>query len=465
MPAGALTVRVAGEAYALPAPAVREVLRPVPLTRVPHAPPGLLGLASLRGAVLPVLSLARLLGRDEPAPSPAARVVVAEDPPLGLLVEEVTRLGTGEGAHTIDLPALLARGFGAGHARPSAQVTARPVPSDAPGGSSGEAAEARVALLAFALADQDYALPLESVAGVARLPGRITALPGAEPAMLGAAPYRGGLLPLVSLRALLGLPAAAEAGSRLVVVRIGHLLVGLVVDALRTVLRPPQAALDPVPAVLTRGTGEVRVQAIARLDGDRLVSVLSPGALFDEETTARLLAASRPEAEGAAGLQAEAAERLVVFDLGKERFGLPLTAVEEVVRHPRHLARIPRAPDFVAGAMTLRGAALPVIDLRRRFGGAGTGDPGRVVVVGAEGLRAGLAVDAVSGVLPVADLLPAPEPAGTGAEVFDRVARVERDGRMILVLAPRALLEAAGRDLLAAAGEVDRAGGGAGPAP
>jgi purine-binding chemotaxis protein CheW len=102
--------------------------------------------------------------------------------------------------------------------------------------------------------------------------------------------------------------------------------------------------------------------------------------------------------------------------------------------------------------MNLRGAVLPVIDQRRRFGTEGSQVGGRIVVVTIDGVRAGFAVDAVSEVLPIpaADLSPAPELAAGGTRIFDRVARVERGGRMILLIDPRALLDAAERDLLAA---------------
>ena len=57
-----LTFRVAGEHLALPASVVVEIIRPPAITRVPLGPPGLAGVANLRGGVLPVVSLRLLLG-------------------------------------------------------------------------------------------------------------------------------------------------------------------------------------------------------------------------------------------------------------------------------------------------------------------------------------------------------------------------------------------------------------------
>ena len=52
----------AGERLALSAAQVMEIVRPPAITRVPHSPPNLLGVANLRGRVLPVVSVGGLLG-------------------------------------------------------------------------------------------------------------------------------------------------------------------------------------------------------------------------------------------------------------------------------------------------------------------------------------------------------------------------------------------------------------------
>ena len=130
-----------------------------------------------------------------------------------------------------------------------------------------------------------------------------------------------------------------------------------------------------------------------------------------------------------------------------------------MVRRPASLTRVPHAPGFVAGVMNLRGRVVPVIEQRRRFAvagdgagaGRGAGRGARVLVVTMDGVQAGFAVDAVSEVLSVtpAELRATPDLAAGAAGLFDRVA-VRSGGRMILLVDPKALLDQAERDLLAA---------------
>lgn len=70
---------------------VREVIVPPPLTRVPGARPWLLGLANVRGSLLPVCDLHRLLGEEHNTLARASRVLVynSDRVPAGFLVDEV----------------------------------------------------------------------------------------------------------------------------------------------------------------------------------------------------------------------------------------------------------------------------------------------------------------------------------------------------------------------------------------
>lgn len=80
------------ERYALPLPAVREVVVPPgALTRVPRAPEAVMGVMNLRGRVVTLISLAQLLGLPRVPHDGEGRVVLLEKRrrALGLWVTDV----------------------------------------------------------------------------------------------------------------------------------------------------------------------------------------------------------------------------------------------------------------------------------------------------------------------------------------------------------------------------------------
>jgi purine-binding chemotaxis protein CheW len=82
---------VGKDQYALPLDAVREVIiAPRHYTRVPRASAEVKGVMTLRGRVVPVVDLAKLLKVDEPPATPG-KIVLLElgRRDLGLLVSEV----------------------------------------------------------------------------------------------------------------------------------------------------------------------------------------------------------------------------------------------------------------------------------------------------------------------------------------------------------------------------------------
>lgn len=113
---------------------------------------------------------------------------------------------------------------------------------------------------------------------------------------------------------------------------------------------------------------------------------------------------------------------LVTFRLGTREYATPLADVREVVRLPE-LADLPGMRPPLAGVLDLRGAALPVLDLRV---GAGPGASGDVLVLetgrfgGAvedrmlDGGQVGVAVDQVRAVVDPLDLPPTGSATGDG---------------------------------------------------
>ncbi|BFR47802.1 chemotaxis protein CheW [Nitratidesulfovibrio sp. HK-II] len=57
----------------------------------------------------------------------------------------------------------------------------------------------------------------------------------------------------------------------------------------------------------------------------------------------------------------------LTFTLGEEVFALDIGTVREVLELTA-ITRIPRTPEFMRGVINLRGRAVPVLELRRKFG-------------------------------------------------------------------------------------------------
>jgi purine-binding chemotaxis protein CheW len=55
------------------------------------------------------------------------------------------------------------------------------------------------------------------------------------------------------------------------------------------------------------------------------------------------------------------------FRLGEEHFTIPVMKIMEILEVPK-ITKVPQAPNFLVGVINLRGAVLPVIDTRIKFG-------------------------------------------------------------------------------------------------
>lgn len=86
-----IEVRIGEQRYAIDIMAVREIRGWTASTPLPHAPPHVLGMINLRGAVLPVVDLGARLGMGVTKADSSAVVVVAHviDRQVGLLVDAV----------------------------------------------------------------------------------------------------------------------------------------------------------------------------------------------------------------------------------------------------------------------------------------------------------------------------------------------------------------------------------------
>jgi len=129
-------------------------------------------------------------------------------------------------------------------------------------------------------------------------------------------------------------------------------------------------------------------------------------------------------------------EEYLSFSLGRERYGMPINKVREIIKLPL-LTFLPRQPSYVGGIFSLRGAIVPVIFLAQRLGLAvgTTGRSTRIVVIEDNDELVGFFVDEVHDVvrLSAAAIEPPPQWKGTShAELIRGVGRAQQT--MIILL-------------------------------
>ena len=120
----------------------------------------------------------------------------------------------------------------------------------------------------------------------------------------------------------------------------------------------------------------------------------------------------------AAQASSQAVHQVLCFTLAGEAYALPILRVREIQAQAA-LTRIPKAPPCMPGVINLRGAIVPILELRERFtlGVAPADARPVIVIVEVQGRTLGIRVDAVSDVvdLEAAAIRPAPELGTQGA--------------------------------------------------
>ena len=124
---------------------------------------------------------------------------------------------------------------------------------------------------------------------------------------------------------------------------------------------------------------------------------------------------------------------LISFCIEDQEFCLDIMAVREI-RGWTAATPLPHSPSYVRGVINLRGAVLPILDLKARLGLGGSEPSARsvIIVVHIGSRLVGLLVDGVSEILAADRATVQPTP-NVGCETVNRFVRgiITQEGRMI----------------------------------
>jgi purine-binding chemotaxis protein CheW len=134
--------------------------------------------------------------------------------------------------------------------------------------------------------------------------------------------------------------------------------------------------------------------------------------------------------------------QLVGFVIGEEEYAIPILAIQEIIK-PFSWTRVPQVPAYVLGVFNLRGAVIPLIDLRAKFGlqTKKQSDETRFIVMRHGDDVAGFVIDRLTMAIRLkkADIGPAPDTLNGDDTIIDGVGK--QADKIITILKVNKLLE------------------------
>jgi len=284
-----VTFTLGRESFGINLKMVEEIIEIPTVTKVPDAPPYVLGVICLRDQVLPLLDFSQMLHAEPAEQQVQGDMVILLSfgrAKLGIVVDgiqEIIRIKeqdilpppqTLSEREAADLEGIVLRADrmvsllkvmdiinGDDQAKIAAMSTSL-IP-DRP--AEALAASHELPLVVFRLGSEAYSLRLHEVREIIMV-GNITPIPRAPSFIEGVLNLRGEVMPVIDLRERFGLPRqAVTTVSRIVITPIGGVSTGLIVDSVEEVKSVDQRRLEDPPRVTAVGANAF-IEKVARVD-------------------------------------------------------------------------------------------------------------------------------------------------------------------------------------------------------
>ncbi|HZG15101.1 MAG TPA: chemotaxis protein CheW [Candidatus Bathyarchaeia archaeon] len=143
-----------------------------------------------------------------------------------------------------------------------------------------------VKVIVFRLQDEEYGVEVNQVLSIEKL-DHITRVPRTPAFVKGVINLRGVVTPIIDLRSRFGLDEASYTETtRVIIVAVNELEVGLIVDAANDVIDIPVNAIEPAPEVVG-GVEAVYLRGVAKLE-KRLLILLNLDKVLNTEEMKQL---------------------------------------------------------------------------------------------------------------------------------------------------------------------------------
>jgi len=137
-------------------------------------------------------------------------------------------------------------------------------------------------LVTFKIEHEEFAIEINHIQEINRM-SEITRVPNSPDFVSGVINLRGRIIPVINMRKRFGFPEKEpDKNTRIIVVELGEIIVGFIVDAVHEVIRIPKNITEPPPS-LVAGIGSEYITSVAKLENRLLIILDIERILHDKE--------------------------------------------------------------------------------------------------------------------------------------------------------------------------------------
>lgn len=221
----------------------------------------------------------------------------------------------------------------------------------------------------FFVGNETFGINISSIKEIVRVP-ELTIVPNAPAFLSGLTNLRNKVLPVIDARVRLNFPETElNDNSRVLVVEMGNYTTGVIVDKVKGVVGIEDMKVEEPPQIISSGVNKKYIKSVIKSnDGEKIVME------FDINTLCAIDWDINSDEEQNTNLEQDQTKQektidetqIVTFLLSDEEYSFPIQIVKEVLR-VGNITKVPKAPDFVKGVLTVRNSVLPIIDVRQLF--------------------------------------------------------------------------------------------------
>lgn len=303
--------------YAVEIHMINEIIWMPEVTSIPGLPPYVLGIFSIRGKVIPLLSLHQKFERERQVLNDSSRVIIVdinnvkvafaadkvnavlsvdekliEEPPqtFGNVedseVSAILKLENGNRlVMVLETRNLVTKSELDALMKVSNQATENNSMAEMNIASDNDEKQ----IVTFKIENEEYGIFIEKVQEINRY-SNVTKVPKTPKFIEGIINLRGEVIPLIDLRTRFDLAAKArDEFTRVIIVNLQQMKVGFVVDGVDEVLRISKSEIDPVPPVLTATINSEFIAGVVNCDAKKtMILLLNVEDLFSQSEIKKL---------------------------------------------------------------------------------------------------------------------------------------------------------------------------------